>query len=48
MDLREQHKKGEEKERRSWHNDEGTNRREGLKREEETGHRGIRVKKNLY
>lgn len=41
-------RKRREKERRSWHNDEGINRREGLKREEETGHRGTRVKKNLY
>lgn len=37
MDLREQREKGEEKERRSWHNDEGINRQEGLKIEEETG-----------
>lgn len=35
--MREQHEKGEEKERRGSHNDEGINRREGLKREEETG-----------
>lgn len=47
MNLREQHDKGEEKERRSQHNDEGINRQEGLKMEEETGHRGMKTK-NLH